>query len=78
MADNSSQGLEELIKPRNTSKQPQEESKKGHLTMAQASSMEWAAIEQAVHSVLEQKSNLSKHLKKGTTSSYEKHVNLKA
>lgn len=45
----------ELIRPRNIMRQHAEESKKAHLTMAEASLVEWNIIEKAIVTVLPSK-----------------------
>jgi hypothetical protein len=69
LSEPSPQGLaaSELIKSKNTAKQPPEESKKSYLTMAEATAMEWATIEKAVRTVLPGKLHHTKNLKKCTT-----------
>ncbi|TGZ82458.1 hypothetical protein EX30DRAFT_394753 [Ascodesmis nigricans] len=54
LSEPSTQGLAaaELIRARNYAKQHPEESKKAHLTMAEAASMEWGTIERSVRTVL--------------------------
>ncbi|KAF8250466.1 hypothetical protein K440DRAFT_659461 [Wilcoxina mikolae CBS 423.85] len=76
LSEPSSQGLAaaDLIRSKNTTKQPPEESKTSYLTMAEASAMEWATVEKAVRTVLPGKLHHAKNLKKCITNvSLENH-----
>jgi hypothetical protein len=59
-----SQAIADLIRAKNVTKSQTEESKKAHLTMAEASVVEWGTIEKAVRTVLPSKAAYAKTMQK--------------